>query len=66
MSGGGGGGGFVASFLFAFLNDLKGFLTNNNVQGLKLPFEFAQDVSSRYRTQIVFIFIVVRGCTHRI
>ena len=27
-----------------FLNDLKGFLTSNNVQGLKLPFALAQDV----------------------
>ena len=27
-----------------FLNDLKGFLTSNNVQGLKLPSALAQDV----------------------
>ena len=27
-----------------FLNDLKGFLVSNNVQGLKLPFVLAQDV----------------------
>ena len=26
-----------------------GFLTSNNVQGLKLPFALAQDVSPRYR-----------------
>ena len=26
------------------LNDLKGFLTSNNVQGLKVPFALAQDV----------------------
>ena len=26
-----------------FWNDLKGFLTSNNVQGLKLPFALAQD-----------------------
>ena len=27
-----------------FLNDLKGFLMSNNIQGLKLPFALAQDV----------------------
>ena len=46
-----------------FLNDLEGvlFFTSNNVQGLKLPFALAPDVSSRYRKKIVFVFIVVRG-----
>ena len=44
-----------------FLNDLKGFLTSNSVQGLKLPFALAQDVSSRYGQLFVFVFIVVRG-----
>ena len=43
-------GGNLSPVLFSlFLNDLKGFLTSNNVQGLKLPFALAQDVSSRYR-----------------
>ena len=35
----------LSSVLFSlFLNDLKGFLTSNNVHGLKLPFVMAQDV----------------------
>ena len=38
-------GGNLSPVLFSlFLNDLKGFLTSNNVQGLKLPFALAQDV----------------------
>ena len=41
-----------------FLNDLKGFLTSNNVQGLKLPFALAQDVSPRYR-QFIFYFLLL-------
>ena len=44
-----------------FLNDLKGFLTSYNVQGLKLAFALAQNVSSRYRQLFAFVFIVVRG-----
>ena len=52
----------LSSVLFSlFLNDLKDFLTSNNVQGLKLPFAFAQDVSSRYQTKKLFVFIFVRG-----
>ena len=43
-------GGHLSPVLFSlFLNDLKGFLTSNNVQGLILPFALAQNVSSRYR-----------------
>ena len=39
-------GGNLSPVLFSlFLNYLKGFLTSNNVQGLKLLFALAQDVS---------------------
>ena len=38
-----------------FLNDLKGFLTSNNVQSLKLPFALAQDVCLQ-DMEIFFIF----------
>ena len=45
-----------------FLNDLKVFLTSNNVQGLKLPFALAQDVCLQDTDNFfVFVFIVVRG-----
>ena len=45
-----------------FLNDLKGFLTSNNVQGLKLPFALAQDVCLQDIDNFFnFVFIVVRG-----
>ena len=45
-----------------FLNDLKGFLTSNNVQGLKLPFTLAQDVYLQdIFKKMVFVSIVVRG-----
>ena len=49
-----------------FLNDLKGFLTSNNVQGLKLPFTLAQDVylqdkKKKKKKKKVFVSIVVRG-----
>ena len=45
-----------------FLNDLKGFLTSNNVQGLKLPFALAQDVCLQDIDNFLYLFfIVVRG-----
>ena len=45
-----------------FLNDLKGFLTSNNVQGLKLPFALAQDVCLQdVEKKKKIVFIVVRG-----
>ena len=52
---------FTVLFLL-FLNDLKGFLTSNNVQGLKLPFALAQDVCLQdIEKKFLFVFIVVRG-----
>ena len=45
-----------------FLNDLKVFLTSNNVQGLKLRFALAQDVCLQDIDNFLFyFFIVVRG-----
>ena len=45
-----------------FSNALKGFLTSNNIQGLKLRFALAQDVRLQdiYKRN-VFVFIVVRA-----
>ena len=57
-------GGNLSPVLFSlFLNDLKGFLTSNNVEGLKLPFALAQDVCLRDIDNFFFFFffIVVRG-----
>ena len=42
-----------------FLNDLKGFLTNNNVQGLKLPFALAQDVCLQISTICLYLFLLL-------
>ena len=53
---------FFFFFFSLFLNDLKGFLMSNNVQGLKLPFALAQDVCLQdIERKKVFVFIVVRG-----
>ena len=56
-------GGNLPPVLFSlFLNDLKGFLTSNNAQGLKLPFALAQDVCLQdIEIFFVFVSIVVRG-----
>ena len=53
----------LSPMLFSlFLNDLKGFLMSNNVQGLKLPFALALDVCLQDIDNIfVFVFIGVRG-----
>ena len=42
-----------------FLNDLKGFLTSNNVQGLKLPFALAQDVCLQDIEKIWHLFLLL-------
>ena len=42
-----------------FLNDLKGFLTSNNVQGLKLPFALAQDVCLQDMDNFVYLFLLL-------
>ena len=60
-------GGNLSPVLFSlFLNDLKGFLMSNNVQGLKLPFALAQDVCLQdidffFFFFFVFVAVVVRG-----
>ena len=56
-------GGNLSPVLFSlFLNDLKGFLTSNNVQGLKIPFALAQDVCLQdINNNKLFVSIVVRG-----
>ena len=41
-----------------FLNDLKGFLTSNNVQGLKLPFALAQDVCLQDIDNKLYLFLL--------
>ena len=51
----------LSAVLFSlFLNDLKGFLTSNNVQGLTLPFALAQDVCLH---DIDFLYICFCCCT---
>ena len=42
-----------------FLNDLKGFLTSNNVQGLKLPFALAQDVCLQDIDNFLYLFLLL-------
>ena len=42
-----------------FLNDLKGFLTSNNVQGLKLPFALAQDVYLQDIDNFLYLFLLL-------
>jgi hypothetical protein len=42
-----------------FLNDLKGFLTSNNAQGLKLPFALAQDVCLRDIEHYLYLFLML-------
>ena len=42
-----------------FLNELKGFLTRNNVQGLKLPFALAQDVCFQDIDNFLYLFLLL-------
>ena len=42
-----------------FLNDLKGFLTRYNVQSLKLPFAFAQDVCLQDIDNFLYLFLLL-------
>ena len=42
-----------------FLNDLKGFLTSNNVHGLKLPFALAQDVCLQDIDNFLYLFLLL-------
>ena len=42
-----------------FLNDLKGFLTSNNVPGLKLPFALAQDVCLQDIDNFLYLFLLL-------
>ena len=42
-----------------FLNDLKGFLTSNNVQGLKIPFALAQDVCLQDINNFLYLFLLL-------
>ena len=41
------------------MNDLKGFLTSNNVQGLKLPFALAQDVCLEDIEKKLYLFLLL-------
>ncbi len=53
-------GGNLSPVLFSlFLNDLKGFLTSNNVQGLKLPFALAQDVCLEDIDNFLYLFLLL-------
>ena len=53
-------GGNLSPVLFSlFLNDLKGFLTSNNVQGLKLTFALAQDVCLQDIDNFLYLFLLL-------
>ena len=41
------------------MNDLKGFLTSNNVQGLKLTFALAQDVCLQDIDNFFYLFLLL-------
>ena len=50
----------LSSVLFSlFLNDLKGFLTSNNVQGLKPLFALAQDVCLHDIDNFLYLFLLL-------
>ena len=53
-------GGNLSPVLFSlFLNDVNGFLTSNNVQGLKLPFALAQDVCFQDIDNFLYLFLLL-------
>ena len=41
------------------MNDLKGFLTSNNVQGLKLPFALAQDACLQDIDNFLYMIVLL-------
>ena len=50
----------LSAVLFSlFLNHLKGFLTSNNVQGLKLPFVMGQDVCLQDIDSYLYLFLLL-------
>ena len=52
------GGNLLPGLFSLFLNDLKGFFTSNNVQGLKLPFALAQDVCLQDIERKKYLFLL--------